>query len=58
VIVLHERVGYAEFGKSALVVAFQKKAAVVAEYARFKQQNSGQASGGFFHCATRELLSR
>ncbi len=48
-IVLHERLWNAEFGKRALVVAFQKEAAVVAEHARFEEQKSGEASGDFFH---------
>ena len=48
-IVLHEWLGNAELGKRALVVAFQKKAAVVAEHARFEEQKSGKAGGDFFH---------
>src|SRR5208337_5685391 len=36
-IVLYERFRDAEFGKGALVVAFQKEAAVVAEHAGFEQ---------------------
>jgi hypothetical protein len=36
-IVLHEWLWNAELGKRALVVAFQKEAAVIAEYTRFEK---------------------
>jgi len=48
-IVLHERLWDAKFRKHALVVAFQKKSAIVAEYARFEKQKSGEAGGDFSH---------
>src|ERR1700730_11738397 len=48
-VVLYEWLRDAEVGKRALVVAFQKEAAVVAEYTRFKEEKSGKAGGDFFH---------
>jgi hypothetical protein len=48
-IVLYEWLGNAELGKGSLVVAFQKEAAVVGEYARFEEQKTGKAGGDFFH---------
>ncbi len=48
-IVLHERLTNAEARKGALVVAFQKKSAIIAEYARFEKQKSGKAGRDRFH---------
>src|SRR5271163_491844 len=48
-IVLHEWFQDAEVGKGALVVAFQKKTTIVAKDARFEEEDSGEAGGGFFH---------
>ena len=50
-IVLYEWFRNSEVRKRALVVAFQKEAAVVAEHARFEEQKAGEAGSEFFHRA-------
>jgi hypothetical protein len=48
-IVLNKGIGNSEVRKSSLVVAFQEKSAIVAEYAGLEQQKSRKSRGKFFH---------
>ncbi len=48
-IVLNKGIGNSEVRKSSLVVAFQEKSAIVAEYAGLEQQKSRKSRGKFFN---------